>query len=154
MKNKIFAFCCLMLTLVLSACSSIPDYASKPKLNIDSIVIAERDGVAGFNLELSLYHRSTKPLKLEAIQSNIFMNNKLVSNYLTQYDDKTIDNLQKVKLNVFVPANKLSATANHVLANNPLLVTQVSCAITLIFFADEANSFNPSASFEGFVSHE
>lgn len=155
MKNIIASFIFFILAAILSACSSVPDYASKPKLSIDKISLAQKDNVAGFNIDLTIYHRSTRPLKLEAVKSNIFMNNKLASNYLYTFEDKNIDNLKDVKLNIFIPANALSANANQVLVHNPLLVTQVSCALTLVFFdGDEANSFNPAVSYEGFVSYE
>lgn len=155
MKKLLSFICVALIALTLNACSSIPDGAKKPVLEINSITLANQDNETGFSLNFSVMHHSLTPLKLKQINADIFINDKHASKYALDYNDSYLPNDKELSYTIFIPANLLSSTAKDAIANNPLLMVQVSAAITLVFSNDEsAINFNPSTNFEGLVGHE
>lgn len=152
MKKLIYLISPLLVVL-LQACSSLPDGAQIPNAKIDKITLAEGEK-AGFNIDLTLYHRSLEPLPLEKIFVKVELNSKIAADYVEIYKDKLIENNKSVNLSIFVPANKEYQVGKESLLLNKLLKLNTKASINVITTdSDKHQSFNPKAEFEGIISH-
>ena len=138
---------CLFAAAALfnSACNSLPEGATAPKLKIESLALSRQDNNPVFIIAYTLQHASPEPLPIIGISADVFIKEDKVAT-LREESNK----LERFEL--VVPVNLMGSAGADSLVNNTLIMLQGSCALTVSVTDDtELNSFNPVSSYQGLV---
>lgn len=141
----------MAISLVLVACSSLPEGAAIPQLQIQKVAFDNQDkSNPHFVIEYTLNHASSTPLSLKALKANIFVKGKQAVAFTQKFDNLQIPPHDSKVLLVEVPVNMMSPSAIDSIANSKLLVLDGSCALQALF-TDNPNeqAYNPSTSYVG-----
>lgn len=158
--KKLFLTVIASLALALNGCASTTTAdavapSSRPQMQITKLAMTTQDGTFGFNLHVKVSHHSAGPLEVLNAKFDIFLNNKVASDYTMDLADSTIPANQDVELTMFVPANVLTPATLDSLTGNKMLMVNVSAAMILFITDDEdLKNLNPAATYEGLVGYE
>lgn len=146
-----------VLAFALSACSSLPEGTSAPKLNIESVVLHKDATEPYFVVNYVLEHNSAAPLPVVAVSADVFLNDIKVASTYESYSNNSqmISPHEQVRLSLTVPVKYVGAAAMDSLSNNSLLILQGACAMTVSITHDQSlKSLNPSSSYNGLIGVE
>lgn len=154
MFRKILFILGICSAIAIAGCSSLPDGAQKPFLQINSMTLAGPNRDPGFDIAFTMEHRSLEPLQIKEYKVDIFVNGTKAASHIERPKDLLLKPGTPVKFKSFIKANLLNDVAAESLQNSSYVVVDASCVITVVFDEDEDNyDFNPTGSFEGLISH-
>ena len=145
---------CLFAAAALfnSACNSLPEGATAPKLKIESLALSRQDNNPVFIIAYTLQHASPEPLPIIGISADVFIKEDKVATLREEYKNKTLEPNKLERFELVVPANLMGSAGADSLVNNTLIMLQGSCALTVSVTDDtDLNSLNPVSSYQGLV---
>lgn len=140
------------LSLLLSACASLPEGADSPQLTIESLTLNEQGSTPSFVITYTLEHHSATALPLLSVTADVFVRDTKVATLTKNFSKETLPPNQKVRYQIEVPANLIGAASLDSLRNNSLVMLQGSCALNVRLTPDpKLKQFNPSRSYYGLI---
>ncbi len=140
-----------VLALSLTACSSLPEGAKKPTMQISSVRFSRDD--AGFDINFILQHNSLTPLAVQEIIIDVSVNGRPAAHYEESPSKLLIPSGSEISLSRNVKANLAGEVSRKSLVN-PMINANGNAVVKVIFDSDEDNAtFNPVATYQGIVSH-
>ena len=98
---------CLFAAAALfnSACNSLPEGATAPKLKIESLALSRQDNNPVFIITYTLQHASPEPLPIIGISADVFIKEDKVATLHEEYKNKTLEPNKLERFELVVPAN-------------------------------------------------
>ena len=129
-------------TTLLCGCVSLPEGSKKPELHIDSVNIAQNEGVNGFNVLFRIKHNSLSPLDVQKILTSVRLNGKAVAMAEEKPSELKLEPRREKSITCFVPSNLATAVADKSM-QYPLFYGQAECDVKVVFTTDPEDPFNP-----------
>lgn len=135
-----------------ASCQSLPEGASAPSLKIESLALDGSGDNPHFIITYILEHKSATSLPIKSVKADVFVNNVQTATVSQNMKGDILPANEKHKFTLEVPVNLSGSASIDSMTNNPLLVLQGSCAVTVRFTdEEELSAFNPSSSYTGLV---
>lgn len=141
----------MAMSLVLVACSSLPEGAAIPQLQIQKVSFDNQDkSNPHFVIEYTLNHDSSQALALKELRANIFVKGSQAAAFSQKFDNLMVQPYDLSVHRLEVPVNRMNQSAIDSISNSKLVVLDGSCALQAIF-SDNPNEqlFNPTSSYAG-----
>lgn len=139
----------------LTACSSLPEGAAIPQLQIQKVSFDNQDkSNPHFVIEYTLNHTSAAALPLLQLKASIFIKDSQAAFFSQTFQNVQIAPNDSSVQRLDVPANRMSKTAIDSLSNSKLIILEGSCALQAIFSKNpEEQAYNPSDSYVGLLHY-
>ena len=151
MKKFLLFLYLLPASLLLTSCSSLPEGAVKPSLQITDVFITSRHGTPGFEVSFRVQHHSPEELPVEEISIEIELNGRRYADF---HEEPVLELRPGVleEFVRFVPADQAGPAAQDALTYNSMLSARAYCKVRLLIDDDEENlDFNPEAEYRGII---
>ncbi|MCR5084269.1 MAG: hypothetical protein K6A65_02045 [Succinivibrionaceae bacterium] len=147
--RKILAIAAFALPILLQGCSSLPDGARRPALEIERVTISGQ----GYGVDFTIRHSSPEPLQAEGVRITITGSNGRELGTLHDSTAFEIPPRREMRLRRVVQSGE-GATARASLAT-PMLTLGVSASLKVeIAGAAGIDGFEPVATYSGVAAHE
>ena len=154
MPHLIALVATILVGFALGGCSSLPDGARKPLLNLEEVALTtDREGLAAATVTFTLNHASPEPLKLRTVIIELDLNGAPAARWQGKPEPALLPPGLTQRYTQLVPLDRQGPLARASLARSPMLQLSGDCRVRAVFTGDAAASFNPYAQYRGLVKY-